>query len=162
MLRLDDSIIIAGQKLLRHQFPDISGSTVAVPVRRCDVLPAGAIHIVHSQSNHWICIKVNENKSSVNLYDSKYSNIPSPVIDLILDITNYEGDVATIKSMKIQGVVPVERSIGPEGTRRVGQGRHFHKLSSPHFNPFSTCPLFKFPIIYEPLSATQIWSTTWR
>ena len=42
---------------------------------------------------------MNEDKSSVYLYDSKYSTIPSLVVDLILD---YEEDVATIKSMFMQ------------------------------------------------------------
>jgi len=103
-LWLDDAIINAGQKLLHLQFPDINGlqSTAAIAARKCDILCAGAIQIIHIRSNHWACIKLNEDKSCVNLYDSKYSNIPPSVIDLILDIIHYEGDVATIKSIKMQ------------------------------------------------------------
>lgn len=101
---LDDTIISAGQKLLKHQFPDVGGlhSTLAVAAKRCEILPASEIQIVHILSNHWVCIKVSEDKSTIHLYDSKYSSIPSTVVDLILDITHVEKDAITIKSMKMQ------------------------------------------------------------
>ena len=103
-LWLDDVIINAGQNLLRYQFPDIDGlhCTLTVAARKCDTLHGGAIQIMHIQSNHWVCIQVKEDMSSVYLYDSKYPTIPSSVIDLILDIVHFEGDVATIKSMCMQ------------------------------------------------------------
>ena len=103
-LWLDDTIINAGQTLLKRQFPDAGGlhSTLAVAAKSCEILPAGAIQIMHILSNHWVCIKVSEDKSTIYLYDSKYSSIPSAVVDLILDITRSEKDAITIKSMKMQ------------------------------------------------------------
>ena len=77
-------------------------STLTVAARSCDILPAGAIQIIHIRSNHWVCINVNEDKSSVCLYDSKCSTISSPVVDLILKIIQFKGDIATIKSMLMQ------------------------------------------------------------
>jgi len=53
-------------------------------------------------SNHWICIKLNEDKTTVFLYDSKYSSIPHTVVDLITDIIHSEKDTVTIKSMAMQ------------------------------------------------------------
>jgi len=75
-LWLDDVII---KNLLRNQFPDIGElhCTLTVAARKCDTLHGGAIQIMHIRSNHWVCIKVKEDMSSVYLYDSKYSTIPS-------------------------------------------------------------------------------------
>ena len=55
---LDDEIIIAGQKLLRHQFSNAGGlrSTLAVSYKKSSVvLPAGGVQIVYITSNHWNC-----------------------------------------------------------------------------------------------------------
>ena len=103
-LWLDDVIINAGQKLLRHQFPDVGGkeSVLAVAAKSCKTLSGGAIQIMHILSKHWICIKLNENKTTMCLYDRKYSSIPHTVVDLIIDIIHSEKDTVTIKSMVMQ------------------------------------------------------------
>ena len=103
-LWLDDVIINAGQKLLRQQFPDVGGleSTLAVTAKSCKTLSGGAIQIMHILSNHWTCIKLNEDKTTVFLYDSKHSSIPHTVVDLIIDIIHSEKDTVTIKSMVMQ------------------------------------------------------------
>ena len=64
-------------KLLRQQFPDVGGleSTLTVAAKSCKTLSSGAIQIMHILSNHWICIKLNEDKTTVFLYDSKYSSM---------------------------------------------------------------------------------------
>ena len=103
-LWLDDAIIKAGQKLLRRQFPDVGGleSTLTVAAKSCKTLPGGAIQVMHILSNHWICIKLNEDKTTVFLYDSKYSSIPHTVVDLIINIIHSEKDTVTIKNMAMQ------------------------------------------------------------
>ena len=97
-------IISAGQQFLKYEFPDVGGlqSTLAVAAKSCEILSVGAIQIMHILFNHWICIKVNENNSTIYLYDSKYFSIPSAVVELILDISHSERDVITIKSTKMQ------------------------------------------------------------
>ena len=45
---------------------------------------------------------MNEDKTTVFLYDSKYSSIPHTVVDLIIDIIHSEKDTVTIKSMAMQ------------------------------------------------------------
>ena len=77
-------------------------STLTVATKSFKTLPGGAIQIMHILSNHWICIKLNEDKTTVLLYDSKCSSIPHTVIDLITDIIHSEKDTVTIKSMAMQ------------------------------------------------------------
>ena len=90
--------------MLRQQFPNVGGLelTLVVAAKSCKTLPAGAIQIMHVLSNHWICIKVSEDKTTVYLYDSKYFSIPSTVVDLIIVIIHSKEDTFTIKSMKMQ------------------------------------------------------------
>lgn len=103
-LWLDDAIINASQKLLKQQFPDVGGleSTLAVAAKSCKTLPGGAIQIMHILSNHWICIKLNEDKKTVFLYDSKYSSISPSVVDHIIDIIHSQNATVTVKSMAMQ------------------------------------------------------------
>jgi len=101
---LDDCIINCAQKMLRQQFTGNDGlrSTVLVAAKQDSTLGGGAIQILHVRTNHWLCISVNDDKSVVNVYDSKY---PSPIlatVDLIIDLIKSEQDAITINSIKMQ------------------------------------------------------------
>jgi len=103
-LWLDDAIINAGQKLLKQQFPDIGGleSTLVVAAKSCKDLPGGAIQIMHVLSNHWICIQLSKDKTTVCLYDSKYSTISPSVVDHIIDVIHSPHATVTLQSMAMQ------------------------------------------------------------
>ena len=101
---LDDCIVNCALKLLRHQFPDISGlqSTLYVAAKQCLTFSGGAIQILHVRTNHWLCIGVNSDKSIVNVYDSKYFSPINATVDLILELIKSEQDAFTINSVKMQ------------------------------------------------------------
>ena len=103
-LWLDDIIVNAAAKLLKHQFPHQEGlqSTLLASTNKCQVLAGGAIQVLHVRSNHWICIHVNRNKSLVEVYDSKYTIIPMAAVDLILQLIQSDQDAVTINCMKMQ------------------------------------------------------------
>ena len=103
-LWLDDVIINAAQNLLHQQFPNISGlqSTILASAHKGKTLDGGAVQILHIRSNHWVCFAVNEDKSIVQLYDSKYSTIPLSVCDAIIELIHTENETVTIKSMQMQ------------------------------------------------------------
>ena len=101
---IDDCIINCAQKMLHHQFPEISGlqSTLYVAAKQCSTLCGGAVQILHVRSNHWLCINVSDDMSVVNIYDSKYSSPIMTTVDLILDLIKCEQDTVTINSVKMQ------------------------------------------------------------
>jgi len=64
----------------------------------------GATQILHARSNHWVCIQVNDDKSLVEVYDSKYKSLPVVAVDQILQLIQSEQDAVTIncKTMQVQ------------------------------------------------------------
>jgi len=93
-------------KLLRQQFPCKKGlqSTLVVATSKCKVLEGGATQILHVRSNHWVCIQVNNDKSLVEVYDSKYKSLPIAAVGQILQLIQSEQDAVTIncKTMQVQ------------------------------------------------------------
>ena len=102
-LWLDNIIINAAQTLLQHQFPHVEGlqSTLLVAANKCNMLGGGAIQIMHIQTNHWMCIQVSQDKSIVQVYNSKYSSTTMAVVDSILQLIKSEQDIVTIHCMKM-------------------------------------------------------------
>ena len=103
-LWLDNCIINCAQKMLHHQFSNNSGlqSTLYVAAKQCSTLSGGAVQILHVRINHWLCIYVNDDKSVVDIYDSKYSSPIMTTVDLILELIKCEHDAVTINSIKMQ------------------------------------------------------------
>lgn len=101
---LDDAVINAARTLLKTQFPTLSGfqSTQVVAANRADVLGGGAIQIVHTRTNNWVCIHVEEDRAGVRLYNSLYSSIPMSTVDHILQLVHPMTERISIKSMMMQ------------------------------------------------------------
>ena len=59
-----------------------------------------AILIMHILSNHWICINLNEDKTTVLVL--QHSSMPYTVVHLVIDIIHSEKDTLTINSMAMQ------------------------------------------------------------
>ena len=102
-LWLDDTIINSAQKLLSHQFPENDGlqSTLVVAAKKC-TLGGGAIQIMYVRTNHWLCIRVSQDKAVINIYDSMYASPIMTTVDLILEVIKSEQDTVTINSIKMQ------------------------------------------------------------
>ena len=96
----------AAEELLRHQFPHKKGlqSTLLASTNKCKVLAGGAIQILHMQSNHWVCIQVNQGKLLIEVHDSKYTSISMAAVDLILQLiqSEFDQDAVTINCKKMQ------------------------------------------------------------
>ena len=101
---LNDRIINGAQKLLKRQFPLIDGlhSTISIAANQADVLRGGAIQILHVDGNHWICIKIGEDKSEVKIFDSLYSTIKISLVDQLMKLLHSNKDEITFHSMHIQ------------------------------------------------------------
>ena len=91
-LWLDDVIVNVACKLLRQQFPDKKG--LQSPL-------GGAIQILYIRCDHWVCIQVNQDKTLVEVYDSKYLSLPMAAVDQILQLIQTEQDSVTITCKKM-------------------------------------------------------------
>ena len=93
---LDDAVINAAQTLLKRH------STQLVAASKADVLGGGAVQIMHTRTNHWVCLHLEEDRSSVQLFDSLYSSIPMSTIDHVIELVHPLTEKITIKSMSMQ------------------------------------------------------------
>ena len=102
-LWLDDIIMNAASKLLRQQFPSKKGlqSTLVAATSNCK-LEGGATQVLYVRSNHWVCIQVNDDKSLVEVYDSKYKSLPMAAVDQILQLIQSPKDAVTINCKTMQ------------------------------------------------------------
>ena len=85
---LTDIHINAAQKLLKRQFPNLSGllSSLVVPKLK-DPIPAGAdaLQIIHTRGNHWIvACTIGCPRGEVRLFDSLYQSIDTSTMALLL------------------------------------------------------------------------------
>ena len=92
----------AVQKLLKSQFPHISGlqPTVLGSTNQWDVLKSEGVQILH-QTNHWVCMStIGCPPDTAYFYDSMLYNksrLPIPVTRDIASLLNASGDVINIK-----------------------------------------------------------------
>jgi hypothetical protein len=85
---LSDSVLNAVQNLLKKQFPQYDGfrSTISLAANQADIITGKAIQIMNVNSNHWICVLVNDKKNKVDIYDSLYSSVKLKVVDGLIDL----------------------------------------------------------------------------
>ena len=57
---------------------------------------------MHTRTNHWVCIHLDDDKASVCLYDSLYSSIPMSTADQIINQVHPGDQKISIKSMNMQ------------------------------------------------------------
>ena len=76
--------------------------------RNFKVLEGGAIQILHIRCNHWVCIQVNQDKTLVEVYDSKYLSLPMAAVDQILQLVQTEQDSVTITCKNKKVMMHVE------------------------------------------------------
>ena len=90
---LTDSVLNTVQRLLKRQFPQYDvgfRSTICVAANQADIVTGEAIQLMNVNSNHWICVFVNDKKNKVDIYDSLYSSIKLKVVDDLIDLLNLQ------------------------------------------------------------------------
>ena len=99
---LSDKHMHAVQKLLKSQFPHISGlqPTVLGSTNQWDVLKSEGVQNLH-QTNHWVCMStIGCPPDTAYFYDSMLYNksrLPIPVTRDIASLLNASGDVINVK-----------------------------------------------------------------
>ena len=89
---------------MEKQFPQYDGfrSTVCVSANRADIIKGESIQVININSNHWICVYINDNKDTVDIYDSLYSNIKVKLVDDVLELIQSSEHRVTFRNMMMQ------------------------------------------------------------
>ena len=66
------------------------------------VITGKSLQLLHINTNHWICIFVNNANSEVEIYDSLYSTISLSLVDQVIDLLHTQSGKITFKSMEMQ------------------------------------------------------------
>ena len=87
--KLNDKHINFAQEILKRQFRKLQGlqSTLCLSKLRAPLPATGTLQIIHSRGNHWIVAStVACSAGEVMVYDSLYSGLDQPTMELILQL----------------------------------------------------------------------------
>lgn len=106
---LTDNIMNAAQQLLRKQFPDLLGlqSVILGQTMSFKIQSGEFLQILHSV-NHWVTVStLSSENSSIKLYDSHYTGIPSLLEAQIATLLCTDRDQVEVEIQNVQSQVRV-------------------------------------------------------